>query len=64
MNKKDKHDRRVLGKLNAELLLTESLILLKKEAEWFKRKCSFTECIVNSLYLFPLWECRRAVPPG
>lgn len=38
LNRKNKHDRirRVLGKLNAELLLTKSLNLMKQEADWFK----------------------------
>lgn len=66
LNRKNKHDRirRVLGKLNAELLLTESLNLMKQEADWFKSKRSFTERIGNSCTLFWQRGWRQAVPAG
>ena len=55
LNRKNKCDRirRVLGKVNAELLLTKSLNLMKQEADWFKSKHSFTKYIVISCSLFP-----------
>lgn len=51
--------RRVLGKLNTELLLTISCNtitgehLVKQEGEWFKSKHSFTKNIVNSCIFLP-----------
>lgn len=66
LNKKNKSDkiRRMLGKLNAELLLTESLSLMKQEADWFKRKHSFTELIGNSCTLFRQRGWREAIAVG